>query len=188
MPKYAYFDKNTRMVLQWIDTDIQSFILPETSYLHECTEIEWEMQFEHAALIECNGKLKPYQQTLPDTSHLRELMVHKIQLERDRRTQYGGYVLNGKWFHSDPKSRSQQQALVLLGSNLPPGLQWKTMDGSFIAMTTQLAQRLLAAAMASDIAIFEAAEAHRRAMEASADPGAYDFSAGWPLMFGEEDM
>ena len=185
MPKYAYFDQNTKVVLQWIDTDMQSFVLPDTSHLHECTEIEWRMQFKHAALIECDGKLKPYHPALPDIWQVRELMAHKIQLERDRRMQYGGYVLDGKWFHSDSKSRSQQQALFLLGSNLPAGLQWKTMEGSFVAMTSQLAQRLLAASMASDIAIFEAAEAHRSAMEASADPSAYDFTSGWPLMFGE---
>ena len=39
-------------------------------------------------------------------------------------------------------------------------------------------------AAASDIAIFSAAEAHRVAMEASADPAAYDFTGGWPPMFG----
>lgn len=111
-----------------------------------------------------------------------------IKAERDRRIRTGGLKVGEVWFHSDPKSRSQQQALFLLGSNLPDGLQWKTMDGSFVAMTTQLAQMLLAAAMASDIAIFEAAEAHRSAMEASGDPSAYDFSTGWPFMFGEEDM
>lgn len=111
-----------------------------------------------------------------------------IKAERDRRIRTGGFKVGEVWFHSDPKSRSQQQALFLLSSNLPDGLQWKTMDGSFVAMTTQLAQMLLAAAMASDIAIFEAAEAHRSAMETSVDPSAYDFSAGWPLMFGEEDM
>ena len=108
-----------------------------------------------------------------------------IKAERDRRIGLGGFKVGDKWFHSDPKSRSQQQALFLLGSNLPAGLQWKTMDGSFVAMTSQLAQMLLATSMASDIAIFEAAEDHRRAIEASVDPSVYDFTSGWPLMFGE---
>jgi len=108
-----------------------------------------------------------------------------IKAERDRRTDNGGYKVGDKWFHSDQKSRSQQLGLVLLGANIPAGLQWKTMDGSFITMTQQLAGQVLAAAAASDQAIFAAAEAHRQAMEASADPAAYDFSTGWPKVFGE---
>lgn len=90
-----------------------------------------------------------------------------------------------KWFHSDQKSRSQQLGLVLLGASIPAGLQWKTMDGTFVTMTQTLAQQVLAAAAASDQAIFAAAEAHRQAMESSADPAAYDFSTGWPKVFGE---
>ncbi len=109
----------------------------------------------------------------------------KIKAERDRRTEQGGYKVGTKWFHSDQKSRSQQLGLVLLGASIPANLQWKTMDGSFVTMTQQLAGQVLAAAAASDQAIFAAAEAHRQAMEASADPAAYDFSTGWPKVFGE---
>ena len=36
------------------------------------------------------------------------------------------------------------------------------------------------AAALSDQALFTAAEQHRLAMEASADPSAYDFNGGWP--------
>ncbi|WP_201211744.1 DUF4376 domain-containing protein [Rhodocyclus purpureus] len=107
-----------------------------------------------------------------------------IKSERDRRTE-GGFKVGDKWFHSDQKSRSQQLALVLLGAGIPAGLQWKTMDGSFVTMTAALAQQLLAAAAASEQAIFAAAETHRRAMEASADPAGYDYSSGWPKVFGE---
>lgn len=108
-----------------------------------------------------------------------------IKAERDRRTEQGGYKVGAHWFHSDQKSRSQQLGLVLLGASIPANLQWKTMDGSFVTMTQQLAGQVLAAAAASDQAIFAAAEAHRQAMEASADPAAYDFSSGWPKVFGE---
>lgn len=108
-----------------------------------------------------------------------------IKVERDRRTDQGGYKVGTKWFHSDQKSRSQQLGLVLLGASIPANLQWKTMDGSFVTMTATLAQQVLAAAAASDQAIFAAAETHKAAMEASADPASYDFSAGWPKSFGE---
>lgn len=107
----------------------------------------------------------------------------EIKAHRDMLTSEGGYLAAGKWFHSDQTSRSQQLGLVLLGSNIPAGLQWKTMDGTFVTMTQTLAGQILAAAAASDTAIFAAAEVHRAAMEASQDPAAYDFSAGWPTTF-----
>lgn len=109
-----------------------------------------------------------------------------IKAERDRRTESGGYRVGDKWFHSDQKSRSQQLELVLLGSSIPAGLQWKTMDGTFVTMTQTLAQQVIADAAASDQAIFAVAEAHKVAMEACADPVVYDFSRGWPEAYGEQ--
>lgn len=108
-----------------------------------------------------------------------------IKAERDRRTENGGYKVGTKWFHSDQKSRSQQQDNEAEGSALLP-VQWKTMDGSFVTMTAELAVQIRAARMASDRAIFAVAEAHRSAMEACARFDAYDFSADWPKAFGEE--
>ena len=111
-----------------------------------------------------------------------------IKAERDRRKAGGVKVKVGttnKWFHSDDASRVQQMGLVMLGANIPVQTQWKTMDGSFVQMTPALAQGIFAAATAYDLAVFAAAETHRAAMEASADPSTYDFSTGWPKMFGE---
>lgn len=108
----------------------------------------------------------------------------KIKSERDRRIQQGGYKVGTKWYHSDTFSRTQQMGLVMLGANLPAGVQWKTMDGTFITMTQTLAGQIFATAAASDMAVFVAAETHRVAMEASSDPATYDFSGGWPAMFG----
>lgn len=106
----------------------------------------------------------------------------EIKAERERR-KAGGVKVAGKWFHSDDASRIQQLGLVMMGANLPAGLQWKTMDGSFITMTPAIAQQVFTGQAASDQAIFAAAEAHKAAMEASADPSAYDFSGGWPAIF-----
>jgi Domain of unknown function (DUF4376) len=109
----------------------------------------------------------------------------EIKAERDRRTETGGFFVSGKWFHSDQKSRTQQLGLVMLGSTIPSGLQWKTMDGSFVTMTPSLAQQILTAGATSDQAIFAAAEAHKSAMELSASPSLYDYSGGWPLSYDE---
>jgi len=108
----------------------------------------------------------------------------RIKAERDRR-KAGGVKIGEKWFHSDDGSRIQQMGLVMMGAGLPAGLQWKTMDGSFITMTPALAQQVFAGQAASDQTIFAVAEAHCVAMEASADPAAYDYSTGWPKIFRE---
>lgn len=108
-----------------------------------------------------------------------------IKAERDRRTENGGFKVGTKWFHSDQKSRTQQIGLVMLGANIPANTPWKTMDGTTVTMTQALAGQIFATAAASDIAIFAAAETHKAAMEASADPASYDFAAGWPKIFGE---
>lgn len=106
-----------------------------------------------------------------------------IKAHRDHLTETGGYKVGTKWYHSDQKSRSQQLGLVLLGANIPANTQWKTLDGSFILMTQTLAGQILVAAAVSDMTIFAAAETHKTAMEASADPSAYDFSTGWPAVY-----
>lgn len=146
---------------------------------------------EHAALLEgqSQGKIIDFdaegfpflRDPAPATA---EQIWLRIKAERERRKSLGVQA-DGKWFHSDQKSRSQQLGLVLLGANIPATLQWKTMDGSFVAMTPALAQQILAAGAASDQAIFAAAEAHKAAMEASADPASYDYSGGWPKVYGE---
>ena len=124
---------------------------------------------------------------LPTIAHTKAERWGVIKAERDRRTEAGGYKVPvvGKWFHSDQKSRSQQQDNEAEGSALLP-VAWKTMDGTFVTMTADLAAQVRAARMASDRAIFSVAEAHRVAMEASADPAVYNFMAGWPKIFGEE--
>lgn len=111
-----------------------------------------------------------------------------IKAKRDQCNAGGVKVKVGavnKWFHSDDASRIQQMGLVMMGAGIPADLQWKTMDGSFVTMTQAVAGAVFAAAAASDQAVFAVAEGHRVAMEASADPAAYDFSAGWPKIYGE---
>lgn len=113
----------------------------------------------------------------------------RIKAERDRRAGMG-VKAGTHWFHSDQKSRTQQLGLVLLGQGIPAGLQWKTLAYTpqpvFVSMTPALAVAIVQATAASDTAIFTAAEVHRMAMEASPEPGSYDFTGGWPPSFEDE--
>jgi hypothetical protein len=120
----------------------------------------------------------------PDLTALRAAHWEAIKADRDKRIQTGGYQASGKWFHSDTFSRTQQMGLVMMGASIPGGLQWKTMDGSFVTMTQTLAGQVFAAAAASDAAMFSHAEQIKAAMEA--DPVNFSLaSQTWPTVFGE---
>lgn len=123
--------------------------------------------------------------TPPDVLNPKDTKWQSIKAERDRRKSQGGVKVGTKWFHSDDGSRIQQIGLVMMGAGIPANTQWKTMDGSFVTMTQTLAGQIFQASAANDMAIFAAAEAHKAAMEASADPASYNFSTGWPKAFGE---
>lgn len=122
---------------------------------------------------------------VPTVADLQARKWEQIKAERERRTRTGGYLVGTNWFHSDPDSRIQQIGLVMMGANIPAGLQWKTLDGSFVTMTQTLAAEVFAAAAASDQAIFARAEEHNAAMLQSETPETYDHLAGWPKVFGE---
>lgn len=119
-----------------------------------------------------------------------------IKAKRDA-TKTGGVKVGTKWYHTDTESRIQHLGLLekaraarAAGGTdatrlqaLGQDIKWKTMDGSFIYLTVKHAEDIFAAVTDLDAAAFAAAETHRVAMEASADPAAYDFSVGWPATF-----
>lgn len=162
--------KSPNNTLHYLDDDNFAYLLPAG-----CVQITDE---EAQAIRNEQNRLT--------TDQAKAVMWQKIKAERDHRTESGGYKVNDKWFHSDQVSRTQQLGLVLMGNNFPENLQWKTMDGSFITMTSTLAQQILAAAAISDQTIFANAEIHRAAMEISDNPMEYDYSAGWPTMYSDK--
>ncbi len=91
-----------------------------------------------------------------------------IKRERDARKLSGGFKVGSHWFHSDRDSRAQQLGLVIAAGAgaIPAGLQWKTMDGSFVPMTAQLAQQIFGTAMASDAQYHAVAEQAKARLEA----------------------
>jgi hypothetical protein len=107
-----------------------------------------------------------------------------IQAERDKR-KAGGIKVGSSWFHSDDTSRIQHIGLLLMGANMPANIMWKTMGGTFVNMTPTLAQQIFSTMSISDMTIFGIAEQHRARMLQAPVPAAYDFSTGWPKIFGE---
>lgn len=115
---------------------------------------------------------------------VRDIVWSTVQSRRDLRKQ-GGVKIGNYWFHSDDTSRIQQIGLVMFGANMPVGIQWKTMTGDFVTMTPTLAMQIFTGIATSDVVVFGIAEAHRQAIMSSADPGNYDYTTGWPPVYGE---
>ena len=158
---------------------------------------------EHAALLAAqsigkviqadqNGRPAAVEPPKPTAAQVWE----RIKSERDA-IKAGGVKVGTKWYHTDTESRIQHLGLLekaraarAAGGTdatrlqaLGQDIKWKTMDGSFIYLTAKHAEDIFAAVTDLDAAAFAAAETHRVAMEASADPAAYDFSVGWPATF-----
>ena len=132
-----------------------------------------------------------------DLDGAKSAMWDKIQAERTRRNE-GGYpcIFGGKtyWFHSDVMSLLQQSNLVsaaqltlIQGKDMAAVMvQQKTRSGEFVGMSGKRALAMFAACMEQQEAIFMAAEKHKAKMRACAEPWNYDYSAGWPKIYGEE--
>lgn len=109
-----------------------------------------------------------------------------IKAERDRR-KFNGVRVMGVWVHTDVYSRTQWMAMVMksmLGQNVA-GVTWKTMDGSYITTTAELAKAVFAAVENLDISLFAWATELSNKVAGSANPHAVDITVGWPLTFGE---
>lgn len=123
--------------------------------------------------------------------NIRLVLWENIKAERERR-KYSGVKVGNYWFHSDPDSRTQQMALVLLGDGIPPGIQWKTLTSGnglenlvTVEMTKDLARNIFSSILMSDTTLHAVAEYHRSNMINSSDPSSYNYLVGWPKCFEE---
>lgn len=119
---------------------------------------------------------------------VKQALCEKIKAHRDTLMFNGGCFVAGKWFHSDTHSKVQQIALNNLGANIPAGLMWKTMDGSFIEMTPLVASDLFIGQIYQEQAIFGASEtkqAEVNSLTTIEELESYNIYANWPLVYGE---
>ncbi len=118
-----------------------------------------------------------------DLTEIKTSLINKVKQIRDHKTENGGFPVNGKWFHSNVFSRTQQVGLVISGQSIPPGLMWKTMDGSFVEMTPALATSIFMSAVQQDTALFAYAEVLINQINTSSNPTTIDLTAGWPATY-----
>lgn len=118
-------------------------------------------------------------------------VVTAIKEKRDYRQQNGGVLVaidatTSKWFHSNDSSRIQQFSISVNG--IEAGVMWKTMDGTYVEMTQDLAKAIVAATTVLDIATFGHAASMISEVEALTTAEAvlaYDYQSGWPAIYGE---
>lgn len=170
--KHAYIENS--VVKEVISVD--PFTLFAPAYAAQFVEVPNEVQ---PGWVESGGS---YSAPEIPVEQVRAELWTTIKNIRDSKVQTGGYTTGGKWYHSDTFSRTQQMALVMMGAGIP-AVQWKTMDGSFVAMTQTLAGQIFAAAAAQDQAMFLQAETLRAQVYAAADPTTVDITAGWPATY-----
>lgn len=99
----------------------------------------------------------------------------------------GGVQVNGKWFHTDTDSLVRYLALFAAGENIPKGIRWKTMDGSFVDVTPNLVRAVYSTAIAANNAIFQHAENLRAQMMTEENPAEFDVNLGWPKVFADTE-
>lgn len=159
-------------------------------------ELKWpalpkELDFVRSAAwpwdVPMSPELKATFDAPPATPTREEMQAEKwgrIMHLRDAKVA-GGVQVAGKWFHTDTDSLLRYLALFAAGQNVPPGIRWKTMDGSFVDVTPDLVRAVYTAAIVANNALFQHAEALRAAMLKEQDPTGFDVTAGWPRVYGE---
>lgn len=110
----------------------------------------------------------------------------EIKSKRDYLRFNGGIKVGDNWFLSTQIAATEYNSIINLevSNTTVVRSNWRTMNGALVDMTKSLAKQIIAAGIQQAAAIDDAALAHKAAMEASADPAAYDFSGGWPETFG----
>lgn len=135
----------------------------------------------------------------PTLAERREAVWEKIKAIRQHKAERGGYLVAGKWFHSDVFSRTQQLGLIEAGRQsvmgggqvtdpIPGVPPWSTMDNSTMVLTPSVVSQFLVAAAAQDGALFEHSKALRALVDASDDPEAIDITVGWPSTYGVRNI
>lgn len=202
MAKYAYYDSDKLIVLDWMDTDLYNY--PERKNLIQLTEQQWQEYANSNNRIWVNNETLSFITTPPPSDFYRlekgkwvfdktqmlrvlaSIKTDKIQqIKKQRDTITADYIIiDGNHFHSDANSRIQQLSLTKMGQakQIPEGLMWQTKNNGLIALTNDIAAQFESVTMDHDMRLFANAQQHIAAVEALEDIQAvmeYDYSTGW---------
>lgn len=131
-------------------------------------------------------------------SSVRDRKWGEIKEQRDSR-RASGVKVGAYWYHSDDTSRIQwlgikdsARDILAAGGAMSDNIQilgqhlvWKTLSGSFIPVTVQVAFNVNQSIKDLDATLFAIAEQKRAAVNASSTPATYDPTTGWPQTYAE---
>ncbi|HDP8225512.1 TPA: DUF4376 domain-containing protein [Escherichia coli] len=197
--KYAYFEPSSMKVLDWLDTEQLSFVLPDS--VVSVTDEQWcyrdrecWVNISTTEIIttpppgdfyRLDGDKWVYDATSYTAAldGAKSLVVKAIKALRDEVT--ADYIIIGDYhFHSDASSRIQQMSLTRMGQTkqIPKGLMWQTKNLGLLELTNEIAAQFESITMDHDMRLFANAQRHIAAVEALEDIQAvqeYDYSTGW---------
>lgn len=199
MTKYVVYNPDTAQVIDWLDTEAFSYVLPTTVMLVSDKQFSLQGQPCWVNLDENKLILTPppgdyyrlaggkwvLDQTAFDVALLEARRQKTESIKAFRDAMMADYVVIGGYqFQSDSASRIQQMTLTQMAQSgtLPDNLQWQTKNSGVITLTNEMALQFVTLTIAHDMRIFATALAHIGAVEALTEPGAitdYDFSQGW---------
>jgi len=111
----------------------------------------------------------------------------QIKSKRDDLQLNGGVKVGLNWFLTTERAVGEYTVLAVRSTSLPTNTVlragWRTMNGTLVDMTPALVAQILDAGFAQIAAIDTVSQNHKAAMELSATPETYDFSAGWPEVY-----
>lgn len=167
------------------------------------------------ALQQINGKWQatwvvaemPSEEATVALANIQTFTWIAIKNERDRRLLSVGVpvTVNGveKGFETDVINRTRYAQMVDAGKaqlaaggtitdvvKTPDGqdITWKTMDNSFVEMTIQLVNDIVAAISNQEQTVFAHAEALRVQMMALSDPTTFNVMQGWPDVYSVQGL
>ena len=110
-----------------------------------------------------------------------------IKALRTKKKEGGVFIQSlGKWFHSDADSQKQIHVLVTLNTlGQYKGQMWKTMDNSFVSLSSSGLLEVFGTIINREKITFEVAETHNNLMRSCADPVNYDITTMWPQTYAE---
>lgn len=92
----------------------------------------------------------------------------------------------GKWFHTDPDSKQQIQALVVANLiGIYKTTAWKTLDNTYVQLTPMLLLQVFGAMLENESRLFDIGKLHYESLYTSSDPVNYDPASQWPTTFSD---
>ena len=141
---------------------------PQPSEYHDFDEEEWQWVLNK----------ERYDKYL---SEKRQELWEAVKAKREEVLTSGVYVKPlGKWFHTDGVTQlSYTRAKEYFDIKHDSETQWKTMDGTFVALNKEKLNDVIVAIFEKSQEVYKIAEKHKHKIQTSVDLENYDVDAGW---------